>query len=333
MAQADRILLLVDGARGIPAAPLPAPTDVVLLGGPVDEDTRRAIDALDPRATCRVASGERRKADVASIARRLTGRSVGLVLSGGGARGFCHVGVLEALSEAQVTIDRIAGTSMGAFVGALAAGGLSPEEVDAVCYEEWVRRSPLSDYRLPRTSLIRGERVRAMLERRLPGAIEDLPTSYSCMVVDLISAEAIRVVRGRLSTAVAASMALPIIAPPVVLGQQLLMDGGLLDNFPTELMAGDGEGPIIGSDAAEPSVRKLPDGVVPQVPSLPETLFKIMLLGESNAERRKSFADLYIRPDFDGTGVLEFHMLDRMRAAGRTAALAALEQAPPEFWG
>jgi NTE family protein len=84
------------------------------------------------------------------------------VLSGGAARGFAHIGVLEELRASDVTIDRIGGTSMGAFIGALAAMG-EADEIDALCYEEWVKRNPLSDYRIPRTSLIRGNRAEAML--------------------------------------------------------------------------------------------------------------------------------------------------------------------------
>jgi NTE family protein len=95
-------------------------------------------------------------ADMERAARRLTGRSVGVVLSGGGARAFSHIGVLEELIAAGVTIDRVAGVSMGAFVGALFAMGLDGEEMCARCFEEWVQRRPLNDYTVPRHALIRG---------------------------------------------------------------------------------------------------------------------------------------------------------------------------------
>jgi predicted acylesterase/phospholipase RssA len=267
------------------------------------------------------------------VARRLAGRSVGLVLSGGGARGFCHIGVIETLAEAGIQVDRIAGTSIGAFIGALACQGMTPAEIDACCYEEWVRRNPVGDYRLPRVSLLRGERARAMLERNLPGRIEDLDLSFSCVSTDLISAAPIRHRLGPLAESVAASMALPIFVPPVVIEQRLLIDGGLMDNLPTEALARDGEGPIIAVDVSEPSVRALPPGVEPEIPSLPETLFKVMMLSESDHARRRSFADLMIRPDFESIGIMEFHMLDRMRAAGRKAAMAALAEAPASIWG
>jgi predicted acylesterase/phospholipase RssA len=312
---------------------LPSGADVVLLGGPVDETTRRLLDELAPRTTYRVRSGAQRTSDVAAVARRLAGRAVGLVMSGGGARCFTHIGVIEELRDAGVEIDRIGGTSMGAFIGALLAQELTPEEIDARCYEEWVRRNPVGDYRFPRTSLIRGARARAMLERNLPGRIEDLPRSFFCAGVDLITARPVHLRRGPLALAVGASMALPMFVEPVVLEGMLLLDGGLMDNLPSEAMAMDGEGPVIAVDVSEPSVRSLSPGTQPIVPSFAETIFKVMLLSESDDARRRSFADVLIRPDFEGVGILEFHMLDEMRLAGRRAAAKALEDAPAAIFG
>ena len=222
---------------------------------------------------------------------------------------------------------------MGAFIGALLAQELTPEEIDARCYEEWVRRNPVGDYRFPRISLIRGERARAMLERNLPGAIEDLPRGFFSTSVDLITARPVHHRRGLLSRAVGASMALPMFVEPVVIDGMLLLDGGLMDNLPSEAMATDGEGPVIAVDVSEPSVRSLAPGVQPTVPSLTETIFKVMLLSESDDARRRSFADVLIRPDFEGVGILEFHMLDHMRESGRRAAAEALKDAPAAIFG
>jgi predicted acylesterase/phospholipase RssA len=77
------------------------------------------------------------------------GRSVGLVLSGGGARAFAHIGVVEELLASGVELDRVAGSSMGAFVGAQVAMGLEPGEIYANCEEEFIGRKPLSDYTVP----------------------------------------------------------------------------------------------------------------------------------------------------------------------------------------
>jgi predicted acylesterase/phospholipase RssA len=308
---------------------MPKGSDVVLLGSASDSATERLLRALEPRASHRVGSGTRVE-DVARLARRLAGRSVGLSLSGGGARCFAQIGVIEELVTAGITIDRVSGTSMGAFIGALVAQGLEPAEIDARCYEEWVRRNPVNDYHFPRRSLIRGARARSMLERVFPGGIEDLRLGFFCVTVDLIAAKPVYHRYGVLAEAVGASMILPGFAPPLASEGRLLIDGGLMDNLPTEVMASDGDGPIIAVDCTDPSVRRLPEGVDPELPTLPETLFKVMLLSESDSDRRRSFADLLIRPDCSDIGTIEFHMLDAARERGRRAALAAL-QAAPEF--
>ena len=330
MRQADRVVLLVaeppetDRLRGWE---IPSGCDVVLLGGASDAVTARLLRALEPRATHRVRSATRVD-DVARLSRRLAGRSVGLSLSGGGARSFAQIGVLEELVSSGIAVDRVSGTSMGAFIGALVAQGLDPEEIDARCYEEWVRRNPVNDYHFPRSSLIRGARARAMLERVFPGFIEDLKLGYFCVTVDLIAAKPVYHRQGRLAEAVGASMILPGFAPPLQSEGRLLVDGGLMDNLPTEVMASEGDGPIIAVDCTDPSVRHLPDGVDPEVPTLAETLFKAMLLSESDSDRRRSFADLLIRPDCSDIGTVEFHMLDAARERGRRAAATTLAAAP-----
>jgi len=328
--QADRVVVLVatpPDAERLRAWGIPSGSDVVLLGGPSDAATDRLLGELSPRATHRVRSVSRVD-DVARLARRLVGRSIGLSLSGGGARSFAQIGVLEELMSSRITVDRVSGTSMGAFIGALVAQGLDPAEIDARCYEEWVRRNPVNDYHFPRNSLIRGARARTMLERVFPGCIEDLKLGYFCVTVDLIAARPIYHRHGPLAEAVGASMILPGFAPPLRSNGRLLVDGGLMDNLPTEVMASEGDGPIIAVDCTDPSVRSLPEGVDPEVPNLPETLFKAMLLSESDSDRRRSFADLLIRPDCTDIGTVEFHMLDAAREAGRRAAAATLEGAP-----
>jgi predicted acylesterase/phospholipase RssA/CRP-like cAMP-binding protein len=328
--QADRVVLLVaeppetDRLRDWD---IPSGSDVVLLGGASDDATARLLRALEPRATHRVRPATR-VGDVARLSRRLAGRSVGLSLSGGGARSFAQIGVLEELVSAGIAVDRVSGTSMGAFIGALVAQGLDPEELDARCYEEWVRRNPVNDYHFPRNSLIRGVRARTMLQRVFPGCIEDLNLGYFCVTVDLIAAKPVYHRHGALAEAVGASMILPGFAPPLRSEGRLLVDGGLMDNLPTEVMASEGDGPIIAVDSTDPSVRHLPDGVEPEVPSLAETLFKAMLLSESDSDRRRSFADLLIRPDCSDIGTVEFHMLDAARERGRRAAATTLAAAP-----
>jgi NTE family protein len=217
---------------------------------------------------------------------------------------------------------------MGGFVGALLATGMDPDEAADRCYLEFVRRNPMSDWRFPRTSLIRGARARAMLERNLPGLIEDLPLSYFCVTVDIISARLVVHRRGDLVTAVGATLCLPGLAPPVPLGRRLLVDGGIFDNLPVSTMIEEGEGPIIACDAGKAEQRTLaPDEPLPHV-GLVDMLMRVMFLNTSDIAEQSSRADLVISPEREFVNWTDFHMLDRMRDAGRRAALEALENAP-----
>jgi NTE family protein len=304
------------------------------------------IDALRPRTHHVLEPGARLAPSAAAAARRLAGRSVGLVLSGGGARAFAHIGAIEELLAAGFVIDRVGGCSMGAFIGAMLAIGMDPEEIDARCYEEWVRRNPLSDYGLPRHSLIRGHRVRAMLARNLPGMIEDLPLDYFCVSGDLPTAELVVHRRGELWKAVGASMSLPGLVAPALIGERMLVDGGVLNNLPVDVMAATGEGPVIAVDVTNRFEPPAPRGTGPsrtrrfrrgyeggeeeaRLPGFSEALTRALLLGSvDTAEAARVHASLVITPDSDGVGMLEWHQLDRMREAGRRAALEALERAP-----
>jgi NTE family protein len=303
------------------------------------------LDALAPRARHRLPDLDE---SVRVAGRRLAGRSVGLVLSGGGARALAHIGVLDELLAAGIRVDRLAGCSMGAFIGALTALGMDPDEIDAVCYEEWVRRYPLNDYRLPRVSLIRGERVTAMLQRNLPGSIEELERDYFCVTGDLVTAELVVHRRGTLWAAVGASMSLPGLVAPRVHGERLLVDGGVLNNLPVDVMAATGEGPVIAVDVTQQFER--PAQAVAEtnggrrrrrtrddelgMPGFTEALTRALMLGSADtAEAARMYADLVITPAGDGVGMLEFHQLDRMRDAGRRAAIEALERAPASVLG
>ena len=334
--QADRILVLAAGG------PLPAAVAArhELLGcdlvaydaAPGSGALAGVADALQPVETHVLRPGEL-DADLARLARRLAGRSVGIVLSGGGARAFSHIGVLEELTAAGVTIDRVVGVSMGSFVGALFAMGLDAEEIDARCFEEWVQRRPLADYTLPRHALIRGERARAMLDRTFGTlAIEELPRSFMSGSTELRSGRLSVARWGPLYEAVGFSVCLPVVAPPQVRGRELFIDGSLVDNLPVRVMADMGEGPVIAVDVKPTSEH--PDGVprpsaAARPPRLGETLTRVLLLGSANtSEAARRHADLVIKPRAEGVSLLEFHQIDVARAAGRAAAREALEQTP-----
>jgi NTE family protein len=271
-------------------------------------------------------------ASAARVARRLTGRAVGLVLSGGGARGLAHVGVIQELLAAGVHVDRVGGTSMGAFIGAMLAVGMDADEIDARCYEEWVRRSPLSDYRIPKISLIRGDKARAMLLRTFGDArIEASAREFCCVSCDLVRGELVVHRRGPLAEAVGASISVPGLVPPLARRGRLLVDGGVLDNLPVGAVGAAQEGPLVAVDITA-RVRPVQPGDEPL--RLRETLMRTLTLGSADtAAAARRHADLVIKPADIGAGFLEFHQLDRLRDEGRRAAAAALETAPPELFG
>ncbi len=302
------------------------------------------LAALDPPAVFAIGRSSR-AADVARSARRLTGRAIGTVLAGGGARGFAHLGVLDVLLDAGLTVDRVAGVSIGSFIGGLLACGLDPQAIDATCYEEWVRRNPINDYTLPRSSLIRGHKAEAMLERVFGAAsIEELGRPFYCASANLRGGHLVIDRRGPLVLAVGASMSLPLIAPPIRREEKLLIDGSLLDNLPLGPMRFAGEGPVLAIDikggeerprpsnpgAAGEAQTRAPAPNRRQLPSLPETMSRIALLSSANTdESARRLADLTIPVRVEGVGLLEFHQIDAAREAGRKAAHRVLEGEPP----
>lgn len=348
--QADRVLVLTGGGdpagAGLERAELRGcdlvAYDVAHGSGALDGWCERLdpieTHAIDPR---------RLEVSIDRMARRLAGRSVGVVLSGGGARALSHIGVIEELLGAGVEIDRVAGVSMGAFIGGMLAAGMSPEEIDARCFDEWVRRRPLGDYTLPRHSLIRGDRAEAMLRRTFGTvAIEELDRGFFCASADLRRSELVVHRWGGLVDRVGPSIAMPILGPPQVRDGRVLIDGSLIDNLPVGTMAALGEGPIIAVDvkaSIERSGAANADARVPagrfaggggRPPGLGETIARVLLLGSSKtSEAARRHADLVIEPKAVGVGLLEFHQLDRAREAGREAARAALAGAPEEIWG
>jgi len=340
---ADRIVLVAgegDVASWTDGRPELAGCDLLFVDqAPGSRALGTWFEALQPRARHVVGAGESLEDAVARAGRRLGRRSVGVVLSGGGARTMAHIGVIEELLASGVQIDRVGGCSMGAFIGAMLAAGMDAEEIDARCYEEWVRRRPLTDYRIPRHSLIRGDKVRALLARNLPGRIEELGRDFFCVSGDLLSGELVVHRSGPLADAVSASFCLPGLAAPVRMDARLLVDGGVLNNLPVDVMARADEGPVIAVDVTNRFEVTLSgngdegedEGVQP---GFVETLTRALLLGSTDtAEAARSHADVVITPPNDGVGMLEFHQLDRMREAGRVAAREALKSAPRSIFG
>jgi len=187
--------------------------------------------------------------DIARVARLLTGRGIGLVLSGGGARGFAHIGVVRALREAGVPIDSVGGTSMGAIMGAGVAAGWSVAEMIERLRRSFVDTNPLNDYTLPVVSLVAGRKVSRLLRQAFGEvAIEDLPLPFYAISANLTTGRGAVHRRGELWRWLRASVAIPGVLPPVFDGGEVYVDGGAINNLPVDVMREMNRGIVIGVD-------------------------------------------------------------------------------------
>jgi NTE family protein len=278
-------------------------------------------------------------ADTARLARVVARRSVGLVLSGGGARAYAHIGVVRALREAGLPFDVIGGTSMGAIIAACVAMGWPDDEIEQRITKAFVESNPLGDYTLPVVSLVKGRRVDDRLQEAFGETlIEDLDVPFFAVSTDLVSAD-MRVHRGGLlRRALRASISLPGILPPVVDGDGLLVDGAVLRNFPVDVLKDIHRGPIIGVDVAlrdgiDPEDFRDPPGFMGWIaahgfqsaPPIASLLMRAATLKIDPWEGR-SGADLLIVPDMPDVDLRNWKRFDDVVAAGYEAAVAALQR-------
>ena len=331
--QADAVVLVANGGDAAPqTGPSPAPArrpDLVLLGATPTPEQRVAWVAVTDAWQLTIVAGDRATA-LRPVADRLAGRSLGLALAGGGARAFAHVGVLAELEEAGLHVDRVTGTSIGAVIAGLHATGIDAATLEEICYAEFVRRKPFSDYRLSGRSLAGGRRVHAAMERRfgVDTVIEGLPRQLSMVSVDLVSRTRQVHRRGRLLDAALASARLPVLFAPIARDDgRLLVDGGVLDNLPTDLLVERDEGPVVAVTISAGGEGPRRPGR-PRVPGLADTLMRTMMIGSGGAaDAARARGAWVVGPSSMGVGLLEFHQLDRMVQSGRAAARALLDQA------
>jgi predicted acylesterase/phospholipase RssA/CRP-like cAMP-binding protein len=245
--QADLVLFVADGA----ASPMPRPIEQPLAAVRGNRRTEFVLmhDAhvSMPRWTSRwfsertvarhhhVRAGH--DADIARVARLITGRGIAVVLGGGGARGFAHLGVLRALEEFGVPIDAIGGTSMGSLIASGVALGLdAPARVSAL--REAIIEGPSAlDFTFPAVALASGARVTGNLQRFFGDTnIDDLWVDYFAVSCNLTQGEVVVDRTGPVWQAVRSSLSIPGIFPPLRRGNDLLVDGGVLDNLPVQEM-------------------------------------------------------------------------------------------------
>lgn len=349
---ADRVLVLAEAGR--PPGPVSALRELRGGGAPVELVLLRSEGDPSPHTLAwREETGARAhyflhpwdERELASLARQLTGRGVGLVLGGGGARGFAHIGLVRALEQLGIPVDVAGGTSMGAFISALLASGLDSLEMANVARQTFVSGNYLNDYALPRprVSLIRGRKFGGRL-REIFGEheIEELRRTYFCVSTNLSSGATVVHDRGPLSTWVGTSMAVPGVAPPVAYEEDLLCDGGVVDNLPTDVMQRLERGSIIASNVSTEADLRAPGagmgspdpeallhwkGAKP-APRLREILVRSATLTSSTAlELAAERADVYIRMPSQDYGMFDWRRLDELIELGYAHALEQLTPA------
>jgi predicted acylesterase/phospholipase RssA/CRP-like cAMP-binding protein len=354
---ADRVLLVGQGA----SAPVPTELDEQLARH--SDSTTTELVLLQPDHASRpsgtaawlaryAAAGHHHirlgcRADFDGFVRRATGRGLGLVLGGGGARGFAHIGVLRALAECGIAVDLVGGTSMGAILSATFAMGLSYQDTMKLARQ---LASPLQlfDPTVPVVSFFASGKVTRVLQRIYGDTqIEDLWMPCFCVSSNLTHAVAMIHRRGSLWQAVRASMAIPGVFSPILAEGDLLVDGCVLNNLPIDVMQRlNHDGPIIAVNVF-PDVDLLRDyHFGPSVsgwqalinklnplrrqdggaPLIFESLVRVLALNDVHqAKTKRGFADVYIRPPVEKYNILDFGAYAEIADIGYRSAMVALE--------
>ncbi len=252
---------------------------------------------------------------------------IGLVLSGGLARGVAHIGVLQVFAEAGIEVNCVAGTSVGAFVGLMHCAGYTPAQMADIARQELMpqrtRRWLPGAATLHLAGLLRTGRLRECIERHVPAAtrLENLPLPLAVTSTDIVTGEALVHRSGLAVPAVMASMAFPGLAPPVEFEGRTLVDGGVLNNLPGDALARSGMDFVIGVDLAQPC-----KAVRPGLGSFGLALRSRRVLQRKATSSHAQWIDVLIRPDvarFPKTDVTRF---DGLLDAGAAAARQMLPQ-------
>lgn len=280
---------------------------------------------------------------------------IGLVLGGGGAKGFAHIGVLEVLEENRIPVYMVAGTSMGSVVGSLYAAGNDSMQLQEIADDiDWNaifidniprdaksfrrkqdQRNELIDFRiafdkdgivLP-PGVLRGQDLFLTLSQKLGPArgvrdFDNLATPFRAVATDITTGEAVVMGTGDVATAAFASMAVPGGLPPVERDGLLLVDGGVVDNVPIDVARGMGAEVLIVVNVGDPLLKR------DEINSFVSVLNQLqLLLGFHNVQRQLnslSPRDVLITPDIDGLTATSFNEATLGIARGRAAATAAL---------
>jgi len=354
--QADVILIVGDSTDD----PLPTAAELDLIH---DVDTLRSVRQimvlLHPPARHQISGTARwldaRKVsehhhvrigvrlDLERLARVLSGTAIGLVLGGGGARGFAHAGVYRAMCEYEIPIDWVGGSSIGAVFGAGIAMGWEPQMVEDEAQRSLVKGNPFGDFTVPLVALLRGKRIDRLTQRSFPGNIEDMLIPYFCVSSDLSDANLRIHERGETWRAIRASVSVPGVLPPAVESNHLVIDGGILNNLPIDIMRNRSVGQIIAVDLSAGKEYELDYHEIPgplqimlsrlpftrslQVPGIVTLMMKATVMASAVHTRSvRADASLLLNPPVGSFGLLAMGDFEEIVEVGYRYAREALQE-------
>ncbi|QQK76745.1 patatin-like phospholipase family protein [Salicibibacter cibarius] len=240
--------------------------------------------------------------------------SVGLALGSGGARGFAHIGVLEVFEEEGIPIDVIAGSSMGAVIGALTALGRSANDLKQLA--SLFRRKYYIDFTVPKMGLVSGKRLEELFLMLTKGEVLDnLDIPVSVVATDLNSGERFLFTDGSIAKALRASISIPGIFVPVRSGDHLLVDGGVIDRVPANVVTDMGADLVVAVD-----VSYFPEA--PSTSSIYDVIIQSMeIMARELVKAKKIEADILMKPIVQATNAVVFDDTESLIQQGREEAL------------
>jgi predicted acylesterase/phospholipase RssA/CRP-like cAMP-binding protein len=317
---------------------------MVLLQPPSTEPIRDTARWLEGRTVdFHVHVREDQPDDISRVTRIVSGNALGLVLAGGAARGFAHLGVHRAMTELGIPVDWVGGTSIGAIMAAAIASPVTHEEALELARSSFVEGKPFSDFTIPLMSLIRGRRMDRMLREHLDYQIEDLPIPFYCVSCNLDTGSTNLHESGYLPDALRASAALPGIIPPAVVNQRLTIDGAVVNNLPVDVMQTKPVSRILAVDLSSVEPVQVDYDSVPspwavlrgryfpfsprhRVPSLSTIMLKATLLGtQERVLEQGQKADILLNPPVKHYGMTEVKSFEKIVQAGYEHAMQELE--------
>lgn len=268
--------------------------------------------------------------DNARAARHILGLTLGLVLGGGGARGFAHAGFFQALEEAGVVVDSVGGTSMGALVGALISSGRSAADVNKALAISFKKGLPfkLTDYWIPKHGFVKSKAVDEVYQKAFGDSlIEDQPIPFFAISCNLTTGNQFLFEQGPLWKAVRASTSIPVFFEPFMAGRHVMVDGALVNNVPVDCMRTRGARKILTVDVGleEDITAHMVDDSSVQMPTMMKSLMRVIELGGIEKSRQaKVISDLYVQPSIEKIGLMEFERREEIVALGYEAGRKAI---------